>query len=131
MFKNAQIKVKKNAQLIPAEISWKFFSKDNPAVVLKFHHAYVKIPEDILGVYMEKIIKDQFPQGTLDVIVWDIIKVLMFSRQTPKFNEFDVWYHSFMKAIEDLNLFYGPIPWEQIYLAMVIWTLDLMDKSAP
>ena len=32
-----------------------------------------------------------------------------------------------MKAITDLNLFYGVITWEQTYLTIVIWTLELMD----
>jgi hypothetical protein len=48
-------------------------------MALKFHHAYAKIPEDILGVYAYQIIRDQFPQATLDVIVRDIVRVLMFS----------------------------------------------------
>ena len=98
-------------------------------MTLKFHLAYSKIPEDILGVYMHQIIKDAFPQAMLDVILRDIIKVLMFSLQAPKFNEFDVWYHRFMKVIEDLNLIYGQITWEQIYLVMVIWALELMDNK--
>ena len=63
-----------------------------------------------------QIIKDQFPQATLDVIVRDIIKVLMFSLQSSKYRKFDHWYHSFMKTIEDLNLLYGEITWEQTYL---------------
>jgi hypothetical protein len=32
-----------------------------------------------------------------------------------------------MKAIEDLNLLYGEITWEQTYLAIVIWALELID----
>ena len=96
-------------------------------MTLKFHHAYTKIPEDILGIYNYQIIKDQFPQATLDVIVRDIIKVLMFSLQASKYTKFEHWYRSFMKAIEDLNLLYGEITWEQTYLAIVIWALELMD----
>ena len=112
---------------ILAEILRHIFSKNNPAMALKFHHAYTKIPEDILGIYNYQIIKDQFPQATLDVIVRDIIKVLMFSLQASKYTKFDHWYRSFMKAIEDLNLLYGEITWEQTYLAIVIWALELMD----
>ena len=112
---------------ILAEILRNIFSKNNPAMTLKFHHAYTKIPEDILGIYNYQIIKDQFPQATLDVIVRDIIKVLMFSLQASKYTKFDHWYRSFMKAIEDLNLLYGEITWEQTYLAIVIWALELMD----
>jgi hypothetical protein len=112
---------------ILAEILRQIFSKNNPAMALKFHHTYTKIPEDILGIYTYQIIKDQFPQATLDVIVRDIIKVLMFSLQSSKYTKFDHWYRSFMKAIEDLNLLYGEITWEQTYLAIVIWALELMD----
>jgi hypothetical protein len=112
---------------ILAEILRHIFSKNNQAMTLKFHHAYTKIPEDILGIYNYQIINDQFPQATLDVIVRDIIKVLMFSLQASKYTKFDHWYRSFMKAIEDLNLLYGEITWEQTYLAIVIWALELMD----
>ena len=31
-----------------------------------------------------------------------------------------------MQKIEDLNLLYGQITWDQVYLAMVIWALELM-----
>ena len=34
-----------------------------------------------------------------------------------------------MKAIENLNLLYGEITWEQTYLTIVIWSLELMDNS--
>ena len=118
---------KVQASMILAEILRNIFSKDNPVMALKFHHAYAKIPEDILGVYAYQIIKDQFPQATLDVIVRDIIKVLMFSLQASKYTTFDHWYRSFMKEIEDLNLLYGEITWEQTYLAIVMWALELMD----
>ena len=33
-----------------------------------------------------------------------------------------------MKSIEDLNLLYGEISWNQIYLAIVIWALELMEN---
>ncbi len=95
-------------------------------MTLKFHHAYAKIPEDILGVYAYQIIRDQFPQATLDVIVRDIVRVLMFSLQAPRYTTFDGWYRSFMQKIEDLNLLYGQITWEQVYLAMILWALQLM-----
>ena len=96
-------------------------------MTLKFHYVHVKIPEDMLGVYAYQIIKDQFPQGTLDGIVRDIIKVLMFSSQASKYTKFDHWYRNFLKVIEDLNLLYGEITWEQTYLVIVIWALELMD----
>ena len=102
------------------------FSKDNPVMALKFHHAYAKIPEDVLGVYA--YIKDQFPQATLDVIVRDIVRVLMFSLQAPRYATFDGWYRSFMQKIENLNLLYEQITWEQVYLAMVLWALQLMGS---
>ena len=35
---------------ILAEILRNIFSKDNPAMTLKFHHAYTKISEDIMGI---------------------------------------------------------------------------------
>jgi len=98
-------------------------------MALKFHHTYAKMPEDILGVYVYQIIKDQFPQATLDVIVHDIVRVLMFSLQTPRYSAtFDEKYHSFMQKIEDLNLLYGQITWEQVYLVMVLWALQLMGR---
>jgi hypothetical protein len=34
-----------------------------------------------------------------------------------------------MKSIEDLNLIYGEISWDQIYLDIVIWTLELMENK--
>jgi hypothetical protein len=97
-------------------------------MALKFHHTYAKIPEDILGVYTYQIIKDQFPQATLDVIVRDIVRVLMFSLQAPRYATFDGWYRSFMQKIENLNLLYEQITWEQVYLAMVLWVLQLNDS---
>ncbi len=63
------------------------------------------------GVYAYQIIKDQFPQATIDVIVRDIIKVMMTSLQASKYTKFDHWYHSLIKTIEDLNLLYGEITW--------------------
>ena len=51
---------------------------------------------------------------------------MMFSLQAPKYTTFDAWYRSFMQKIEDLNLLYGQITWDQVYLAMVIWALELM-----
>ena len=86
-------------------------------------------PEDILGVYALQTIREYFPQATLDVIVRDIIKVLMFSLQAPKCATFDEWHRKFMKSIEDLNLLYGEISWNQIYLAIVIWALELMENK--
>ena len=73
----------KNAKLqsstILEEILRKIFSKDNPSLSLQLYHARTKVPEDILGVYAQQIIRQYFPQATLDVIVCDVIKVLMFS----------------------------------------------------
>ena len=103
------IGTKVQTSTILVEILRNIFSKDNPVMTLKFHHAYVKIPEDMLGVYAYQIIKGKFPQATLDVIVRDIIKVMMFSLHPSKYTKFDHWYHNFMKVIEDLNLFYGEI----------------------
>jgi hypothetical protein len=120
------IGAKIQSSTILAEILRNIFSKDNPVMALRFHHAYAKIPEDILGVYVYQIIRDQFPQATLDVIVRDIVRVLMFSLQAPRYTTFDGWYRSFMQKIEDLNLLYGQITWEQVYLAMVLWALQLM-----
>jgi hypothetical protein len=120
------IGAKIQSSTILAEILRNIFSKDNPVMALKFHHAYAKIPEDILGVYAYQIIRDQFPQATLDVIVRDIVRVLMFSLQAPRYTTFDGWYRSFMQKIEDLNLLYGQITWEQVYLAMILWALQLM-----
>jgi hypothetical protein len=34
-----------------------------------------------------------------------------------------------MKSIEDLNLLYGKISWDQIYLVIVIWALELMENK--
>ena len=34
-----------------------------------------------------------------------------------------------MKLIEDLNFLYGDISWDQIYLAIVIWALELMENK--
>jgi hypothetical protein len=96
---------------------------------LQLYHARTKVPEDILGVYALQIIREYFPQATLDVIVCDIIKVLMFSLQAPRCATFDEWHRKFMKSIEDLNLLYGEISWDQIYLAIVIWALELMENK--
>ena len=83
----------KNAKLqsitILEEILRNIFSKDNPALSLQLYHARTKVPEDILGVYSLQTIREYFPQTTLDVIVRDIIKVLMFSLQAPKCATFD------------------------------------------
>ena len=32
-----------------------------------------------------------------------------------------------MQEIENLDLLYGQITWEQVYLVMVLWTFQLMD----
>jgi hypothetical protein len=61
------------------------------------------------GVIYTQNTKEHLPQAVLDVIVRDIINVLMFSLQVPKYVTFEEWYHRFMKVIEDLNLIYGPI----------------------
>ena len=111
---------------ILAEILRNIFSEDNPVMTLKFHRANGQVPQDILGVYMYSLVRDQFPHATLDVIVHDIARVMMFSLQAPKYTTFDAWYRSFMQKIEDLNLLYGQITWDQVYLAMVIWALELM-----
>ena len=59
--KNAKIQ----SSTILAEILRNIFSKDNPVMALKFHHANAKKPQDILGVYTYLIVKDQCPQATL------------------------------------------------------------------
>ena len=51
---------------------------------------------------------------------------MMFSLQAPRYTTFDTWYRSFMQKIETLDLLYGQITWEQVYLAMVLWALQLM-----
>ena len=33
-----------------------------------------------------------------------------------------------MQEIENLDLLYGQITWEQVYLAMVLWALQLMGS---
>jgi hypothetical protein len=123
----------RNAKLqsstILEEILRKIFSKDNPALSLQLYHARTKVPEDILGVYALQIIREYFPQATLDVIVRDILKVLMFSLQAPRCATFDEWHRKFMKSIEDLKLLYGEISWDQINLAIVIWALELMENK--
>jgi hypothetical protein len=120
----------KNAKIqsitILDEILRKIFSKDNPALVLQFNQASTKIPQDLLGVYTYLTVKEYFPQANLDVIVRDIARVMMFSLQTPRYTTFDTWYHSFMQKIETLDLLYGQITWEQVYLEMVLWALQLM-----
>ena len=97
-------------------------------MTLKFHHDNAKIPQDILGVYTYLIVKYQLSQTTLDVIVRDIRRVMMFSLQDPKYTTFDVWYHNFMKKIENLDIFYGQITWDQVYLVMVLWVFQVMDN---
>jgi hypothetical protein len=63
----------KNANLqsstILEEILRRVFSKDNPALALQVQHARTKVPEDLLGVYVLHIVREHFPQATLDVIV--------------------------------------------------------------
>ena len=98
-------------------------------MTLKFHHANGKVPQDILGVYAYLLVRDHFPQANLDVIVRDIARVMMFSLQAPRYTTFDAWYRSFMQKIEDLDLLYGQITWDQVYLAMVLWALQLMGSK--
>ncbi len=78
-----EVKSVKNAMIqsstILAEILRNIFSKDNPVMVLKFHHTNAKVPQDLLGVYTYLLVREQFPQPTLDVIVHDIARVMMFS----------------------------------------------------
>ena len=83
--KNAKIQ----SSTILEEILRRVFSKDNPALALQIQHVRTKVPEDLLGVYAIHIVREHFPQATLDVIVRDIMKVLMFSLQTPKGDTFD------------------------------------------
>jgi len=120
--KNAKIQ----SSTILEEILRKIFSKDNPVMELKFHHANSKIPLDMLGVYTYMLVRKHFQQANLDVIVRDIARVMMFSLQAPRYTTFDAWYHSFMQKIEDLDLLYGQITWDQVYLTMVLWALQLM-----
>ena len=79
----------KNSSTILEEILRRVFSKDNPELVLQIQHARTKVPEDLLGVYALHIVREHFPQATLDVIVRDIIKVCMFSLQAPRCATFD------------------------------------------
>ena len=92
-----------------------------------------KVPQDILGVHTYLLVRDHFPHANLDVIVRDIARVMMFSLQAPRYTTFDAGYRashrSFMQKIEDLNLLYGQITWDQVYLAMVFWTLQLMEGN--
>jgi hypothetical protein len=90
----------KNAKLqsstILEEILRRVFSKDNPALAFPIQHARTKVPQDLLGVYALHIVREHFPQATLDVIVRDIIKVLMFSLQAPRCATIDEWHRKFM-----------------------------------
>jgi hypothetical protein len=90
----------KNAKLqsstILEEILRRVFSKDNPALAFQIQHARTKVPQDLLGVYALHIVREHFPQATLDVIVRDIIKVLMFSLQAPRCATIDEWHRKFM-----------------------------------
>ena len=122
--KNAKIQ----SSTILAEILRNIFSKDNPVMALKFHHANAQIPQDFLDVYTYLLMRDQFPKATLDVIVRDIARVMMFSLQAPTYTTFDAWYRSFMQKIENLDLLYGQITWDQVYLVMVLWALQLMGS---
>ena len=63
---------KSQSSTILAEILQNIFSKDNPVMTLKFHQANGNVPQDILGVYMYSLVRDQFPHANLDVIVHDI-----------------------------------------------------------
>ena len=120
---------KLQSSTILEEILRRIFSKDNPAFALQIQHARTRVPEDLLGVYALHIVREHFPQATLDVIVRDIIKVLMFSLQAPKCATFEEWHRKLQKSIEDLNLLYGAISWDQIYLAIVVWALELMEDK--
>ena len=83
----------KNSKLqsntIQEEILRRVSSKDNLARALQIQHARTKVPEDLLGVYALHIVKEHFPQVTLDVLVSDILKVLIFSLQSPRCATFD------------------------------------------
>jgi hypothetical protein len=120
---------KLQSSIILEEILRRIFSKNNPALALQIQHARTRVPEDLLGVYALHIVREHFPQATLDVIVRDIIKVLMFSLQAPKCATFEEWHRKLQKSIEDLNLLYGAISWDQIYLAIVVWALELMEDK--
>jgi hypothetical protein len=120
---------KLQSSTILEEILRRIFSTDNPAFALQIQHARTRVPEDLLGVYALHIVREHFPQATLDVIVCDIIKVLMFSLQAPKCATFEEWHRKLQKSIEDLNLLYGAISWDQIYLAIVVWALELMEDK--
>ena len=80
---------KLQSSIILEEILRRIFSKNNPALALQIQHARTRVPEDLLGVYALHIVREHFPQATLDVIVCDIIKVLMFSLQAPKCATFE------------------------------------------
>ena len=54
---------------------------------------------------------------------------MMFSPQATKYTNFDAWYHRFMQEIENLDLLYGQITWEQVYLVMVLWALQFMGNK--
>ncbi len=53
----------------------------------------------------------------------------MFSLQAPKCATFEEWHRKLQKSIEDLNLLYGAISWDHIYLAIVVWALELMEDK--
>jgi hypothetical protein len=70
--KNAKLQSSTMLEEIPRRV----FSKDIPALALQIQHARTRVPEDLLGVYALHIVREHFPQATLDVIVCDIIKDL-------------------------------------------------------
>ena len=111
---------KLQSSTILEEILRRVFSIDNPALALQIQHARTKVPEILLGVMRCRQQCEHFPQATLDVVVRDIIKVLMFSLQAPKCATFEEWHSKLQKSFEDLNLLYGAISWDQIYLAIVV-----------
>ena len=52
-------------------------------MTLLFHHVNAEVPQYMLGIYTYLLVREQFPQVTLYVIVRDIPRVMMFLK-TPK-----------------------------------------------
>ena len=53
----------------------------------------------------------------------------LVTMQAPRCATFDEWHHNFMKSIEDLNLLYGKMSWNQICLSILICDLEMMENK--
>jgi hypothetical protein len=71
-------------------------------MTLKFHHA--DAPRRYRRIYWASMHTRSWNINShkqhSDVIVHDIVRVLMFSLQAPRYTTFDGWYCSFMQKIE-------------------------------